>query len=331
MLYKGETIPRQRHVVTWTFVALAEAYKADRDVGLSEDEAKRVNRLLHWIPKGKSADEVDGSFLTEVVSKKRWPNGTSSASRHREVVGVAKAIRSFGASKGWCKHPSDYPKSPPYKGEIEWLDPDEFLRLQAAVPPDLASFMLFLVSTGPRAGEGVEVDRANFRYGWITIVQTKIGGEKRLVQLFPRAREVVLRQIAGGPREGRLFPTVDGTRLPDGTEQSKKVVNCYLRQAAERCRIRKAVTLKLFRSTWTSWHLCVFHDIILTQNVGVWKSMPVVLRHYAGLMPPEMAPDIAKIWGLDLSDLTRWRTPGKFAPVPLGGQRPAHGGGHRSS
>ena len=50
------------------------------------------------------------------------------------------------------------------------------------------------------------------------------------------------------------------------------------------------------RHTWASWLYAASKDLLLLKAEGGWATLTMVER-YAHLMPPELVPEIAKVWG----------------------------------
>ena len=63
-----------------------------------------------------------------------------------------------------------------------------------------------------------------------------------------------------------------------------------------------ALAAAMLRHTWATWFLGATRDPMRLKHEGDWGSLTLVER-YAHLMPAELAPVIAAVWGVAHPDL----------------------------
>jgi len=208
------------------------------------------------------------------------------------------------------------------EGRTNYLLPAEMRRLVMAAAPHLKPLLIFLVGTGARMGEALELQwrdvdlvgaRATF---WGTRINAEgqkrrgtKGGKRRVARLPP----VVVQALAALPhRDGTVFrwqtktPVRPGMAPPrvseyadkdrQGGGQIKTAWNGALRRAGLDVNDGyPRLTPHDLRHTWASWHYAVHKDLLLLKKEGGWSSVTLVER-YAHLLPAGQVVEIAAFW-----------------------------------
>lgn len=248
--------------------------------------AARVKRLLRAVG-DVSLGNIDAHELLAKGRTSLRP-GASPATVRRGVVVPLRAVLIYAHRRGWC----DMPYFAPVKeglGRTRYLLPGEAMRLIAAAAPHLQVLIEFLLGTGARMAEALELDwrdvdligaRAIF---W----QTKTG-VRRDAALPPST----IGALAGLPdRAGSVIRRPDGrpyaSRARQGGGQIKTAWGAALRRAG----LDPDLTPHDLRHTWASWHYAVNRDLLALKVEGAWSSVALVER-YAHLLPAGHEPAI---------------------------------------
>lgn len=134
--------------------------------------------------------------------------GRTPATILRNVVTPVTAILNHAARRGWCEAPKfERPKQP--RGRRRFATYEEAGRLVSAAAPHLRPLVVFLLYTGARMSEALELDWRDVGDGWVTFRDTK-NGEDRGVPLHP----VVVRFL-GERGPGRVFLNQRGKPYAD--------------------------------------------------------------------------------------------------------------------
>jgi integrase len=242
------------------------------------------------------------------------------ATRSRNVLVPLRAILEHAAVRRWCDRPAfDAPRQPP--GRVQFLRPAEAEALVAAAAAHLRPLLIFLLTTGARMSEALELDWRNvdLRGQQAELVKTKTG-RPRHVELVPRALAAL---EAMEHREGRVFRPVysvrdDGSRRRDGIgyRDNGRTSGGQIKTAwAGACRRAglpgawaawtdsKGGTWRRWlpelrphdlRHTWATWHYAAHRDLLRLQAAGGWTGLGLVTR-YAHLLPAAYETE-ARAW-----------------------------------
>lgn len=238
----------------------------------------------------------------------------------RQVITPLTSIMNHAARRGWCDAPKfERPELP--KGKTRWLTPTEALALEAAAAPHLKPLIRFLLCTGARLSEALELDWAtvSLQGARCTFVDTKNGKDRTAA--LPPAAIAGLGQLAH--RTGNVFlwpkrlptkkgeepriewhPYADNERNYGGQIKTAFTAACRRaglgwleeREGKDDPVFATDVTPHVCRHTWASYFYALTKDPFKLRNEGGWSTVAMVER-YAHLMPDEMIVDIALIWG----------------------------------
>jgi integrase len=229
-----------------------------------------------------------------------------NATKLRAVLTPLNAILEHAARRKWCDRPAfERPKQP--KSRIAFLRPDEARALIAAASPHIRPLLVFLICTGARMSEALELDWADvdLRAGRVLFARTKTGHERR-ADLPPAA----IAALATLPhRAGRVFipPAKKGRRAPAGYAdfdrssggQIKTAWHGAIRRAglqgewinyqsrADKSPKRRWVSHfhpHDLRHTWATWHYAIHRDMLRLRIEGGWRSVSQV-EIYAHALP----------------------------------------------
>ena len=229
------------------------------------------------------------------------------STRRRTVFTPLIAIMNHGAKRGWCDKPAfDLPRAP--KGRTLWLAPSEATVLLAEAAPHLRPLLHFILCTGARLSEALELQWPDVDLGEARVIfrNTK-SGRDRIARLPPRA-VIVLSNLPG--RADQVFRRDDGLPYADRNREEGGQIKTGFAAACRRAglgvwekrrghdtpRFRPAITPHTLRHTWATWLYAAGKDPILLRDEGGWSSIAMIER-YAHLMPSDTVAEIATIWG----------------------------------
>ena len=265
----------------------------------------------------KPLAEIDQATADEAV-KAIVGIDAAPATKIRGVYTPLCAILNFAAARKWCDAPKFDKPSPP-KGKTRWLTPAEATALIAAASPHLKPLLLFILCTGARLAEALDLQWADVDLPAArAIFRDTKSGTDRIASLTPAAL-VALANIEtdeDGKRTGHVFrrddgePYVDKGRLEGG--QIKTAFRGACRRAGlvrwERGKVEMAdgaytavrcvptVTPHDLRHSFATWFYAITKDLLLLKGEGGWATLRMVER-YAHLMPSHLVTEIRTIWG----------------------------------
>ncbi|MBV1833040.1 tyrosine-type recombinase/integrase [Novacetimonas pomaceti] len=309
-----ETVYGKRAVIT--FAEAVTAYLDDRP--RSQATQRYLLRLMPYFGKMRLSD-IDGTCLRGAYqSILRDGESASPATKKRAVRTPLQAILEFGAIQKWCDRPA-FPTISVQKKPRRFLRPEEANRLVEAAAPHLQPLLVFLLATGCRVSEALDLEwsRVDLR-GRRAVVWQKQARERH-VDLPPVAYE----WLSSIPyRDGHVFrPLVKtrygmglGDRYHDAGRQYGGQIKSGWSGACHRAGLpghmrewvpRGQKTARRFfvpehtphclRHTWATWHYCVHKDLLKLQADGDWSEIKTVTG-YAKLMPDTYRDEIIRWW-----------------------------------
>jgi integrase len=260
-----------------TFAEAVKSYVgADRRSVSTLAGLHRILRALGDVPlRGVDQDAV------ERVSRAVLAPGASPATVRRWVIVPLRAVLNHAADLGWCDAPRfKSPRQP--EGRTRFLIPDEVDRLIAASAPHIRPLVVFLVGTGARMSEALELEwrDVDLAGGRAIFWRTKNG--TRRVVLLPQRIVMHLAGLQSGP-EGRVFNAASGQPYADTERQYGGQIKTAWRGALRRAGLDPELTPHDLRHTWATWHYAVHKDMLRLRQEGGWSSVTLVER-YAHLM-----------------------------------------------
>lgn len=238
--------------------------------------------------------------------------GASSATKLRNVLTPLRAIMEHAARRKWCDRPAfEVPTQP--KSRVAWLTPREATALVQAAAPHLRPLLVFLICTGARLSEALELDwrHVDLYAHRVRLVRTKTDRE-RYVDLTPAVRAAL---AALEHREGRVFRPAYAVRkkrgergqqwrLGEAYRDSDRTGGGQIKRAwAGACSRADITGLRPhdLRHTAATWHYAIHRDLLRLQQWGGWSSVSQVQR-YAHLLPDAYAAEAAAWWGVPATE-----------------------------
>jgi integrase len=271
--------------------------------------------------------EINQTTLDEAYIELLRPDA-APATKLRQVLTPLRAVLEHAARRGWCKRPTfEVPRQRQHR--TAFLTPDQATALVHAAAPHIRPLIVFLIGTGARMSEALELDwrDVDLEGSRVTFGRTK-SGRVRLVDLVPTVRAA----LAAVPhREGRVFRPVypvrkrrhqvgqqwrqgesyrDSDRNGGGQIKTAWAVACqraklpgewreWVAKKTGRKHRRFAPALRPhdLRHTAASWHYAVHRDLIRLQAFGGWANVSQV-QIYTHLLPLAYAQQAAKWLGV---------------------------------
>lgn len=305
----------ERAVVT--FARAVESYlEAKEHSQTTKAHVKRLLLHLGTTPLAKINQEtVDRAYAKILTAGTR----ASPATKLRAVLTPLRAVMQHAAVRQWCERPAFRSPDVP-KVKMAFLRPQEATALVAAAAEHLRPLLTFLIGTGARMSEALELEwkDVDLRGARATVWQKQ--GTEREIDLSP-AVVVALARLPH--RQGRLFRPVRARR-PKGQKRGKTIGEAYMDtgrtgggqiKTAWATACRKAglagawrvwipkgktkekrvwvpeLTPHCLRHTWATWHYCRNKDLLALREDGGWSTITMVTR-YAKKMPEVYRPEI---------------------------------------
>lgn len=301
-----ETIYGARAVVS--FAAAAESYLTTEQ---RRPGTRTLVRGLTLYFKATPLMAIDQIALDKAYPAILSPDA-SLATRLRNVLTPLRAILEHAARRGWCDRPAfEVPTQP--KGRTMWLTPRQATALVQAAAPHLRPLLVFLICTGARMSEALELDwrHVDLYAHRVRLVRTKTGIERH-VDLVPAA---VAALASFEHRDGRVFRPAYPVRKKRGERgQQWRLGEAYRdtdrtgggqiksawRGACARASISELRPHDL-RHTAATWHYAIHRDLLRLQHWGGWSSVALVQR-YAHLLPEAYVSEAAAWWGVSVAE-----------------------------
>ncbi len=259
-----------------TFIEAAVSYMENGG------ERRHIGRLIEHFGTTLLA-QIDQSAI-DGAARMLQPDG-GPATRIRQVYTPTAAVLHHAARRKWCDWVRiERPKESAPR--IRWLEPEEAARLIECASERLRPLVIFLLYTGSRLSEAIEMswDRVNLEEGMAYVPKTKNGK----AQSF-RLPEQVVDALINMPRYNNGFFGYAG----------RKSVGRPWKKMCERAGIED-FTPHDCRHTWASW---MMRDPEMSElgliSTGRWTNIRSVAR-YAHITPSAAAraadrlPDVTK-------------------------------------
>lgn len=304
----------QRAVVT--FAAAVESYlRAERR---ARGQVALVQKLLRLFG-GRRVSDIGQADLDRAYSVLLRP-GASPATKLRNVLTPLRAILEHAARRGWRDRPAfEVPKQP--RPRVAFLLPAQATALVEAAAPHLRPLLVFLIGTGARMSEALELDWSDVDLAAASVrfLRTKTDAP-RVVDLPPAVRAA----LAALPhRDGRVFRPVYARRRLRGEAGPQWTVGNAYRDAgrtgggqikrawASACRRAglpgewrgdgrrwvPALHPHDLRHTAATWRYAIAPDLIRLREFGGWARTDQ-LEIYTHLLPPHYAAEVRAWLGL---------------------------------
>lgn len=295
----------------------AEAYRAKREAGLwdrrffgeratvalgeaaakyleecqpGQGDRRLLARIIAHFGETKLLREIDQAAADSMLASVLRP-GVGPATKRR-TLSPLEAVLNHSARRGWCERPAFVKPALP-DGKTRWLTPAETHALLGAAAKHLRPLLHFIVCTGARLSEAIELewDHVDLAAGVAVFMKTK-NGNKRVAALT----SACIVTLANLPhREGAVFRRDDGKPYADKGRLEGGQIKTAWRGACKRAGVAAATPHDL-RHTWATWFYALSKDLMLLRDEGDWATVAQVER-YAHLMAARLVPEIAGVWG----------------------------------
>ncbi len=267
-----------------------------------------VTRLLHHFGPLTQLKDINQVAVDKAYRAILTADATG-ATRLRAVLTPLRAIMEHAAIRGWCERPAfEAPRVA--KPVTTFLLPAQATALVQAAAPHLRPLLVFLIGTGCRLSEALDLEwsRVDLR-GSRAVVWQKQGNERQ-VDLPP----VVLTALATiSHRDGHVFRPAPRAGHPVplryadlGREAGGQIATGWAgacRRAGLPGRMVETAKRPYFqpdnsphdcRHTFASWHYAIHKDPLRLMVCGGWSGLSQVQR-YAHLMSPAYIEE-ARAW-----------------------------------
>lgn len=224
----------------------------------------------------------------------------SPATIRRGIIVPLRAVMRHAHRLGWCDAPLfEVPRQP--GGRTRYLLPDEAARLLDAAAPHIRVLLTFLLGTGARMSEALELDWRDVDLTGARAIfwRTKSGG--RRIAALPPIVVAALANLSG--RHGPVFLTGRGQPYVSRGRQEGGQIKTAWKATLRRAGIDAELTPHDLRHTWASWHYAMHRDLLALKGEGGWSSVALVER-YAHLLPAGHAAAIRRWHANGTDDLT---------------------------
>jgi integrase len=252
----------------------------------SDSTKARYNRVLRALG-DVSLSEIGQDTVTELRWKLMRP-GCSPGTITREIINPLRAVTRLAVERGWCE-PVKFTVPKERSGRTLYLLPAEAERLISHAAPHLNPLVTFLICTGARSSEALELEWRDIDLvgGRVILWRTK-GGQRRNAVLPGRA---VVTLSTLNHRSGLVFRTASGEPYADHRRRSGGQFKTAFRGAVKRGGLDPAITAHVCRHTWASWHYALHRDPLRLKQEGGWSDLKLVER-YAHLLPVGLEAEI---------------------------------------
>lgn len=312
-----ESVYGKRAVVTFASAVAGYEKAAPR----SKTTLLHLSRLLKHFGDRKvsSINQTDLDAAYEAILTKG--SAASSATKIRAVLTPLRAVLEYAAVRGWCDKPAfERPKVEQVR--MLFLRPDEAIRLVNEAAPHIRPLLVFLIGTGARMSEALELEWKDLDLDAARCVVWQKQGNERHIDLPP----VVVLTLSGIPwRTGRVFRPAhkrrdkqgitrwaigehyhDTERTGGGQIKSAWMAACKRagfpghertwqpkNERWPRTQFVPDLTPHCLRHTFATWHYCLHKDLIGLKEEGGWQTITMVAR-YAKKMPEHYRPAIER-------------------------------------
>lgn len=307
-----EAIYGKRAVVSFQRAALS--YLEDGDKERSERTKDFVATLVEHFGNtalAKIDQEAADKAVLAIAGYEAAP-----ATKNRSVLAPLIAILRHAAKRKWCDLPQITRKKEP-KAVTVWLTPAQAIRLIEAASPHLRPLLVFLLCTGARLSEALDLQWADVDLpGALVVLRDTKNGTDRKARLTPH----VIAAVANMPhREGHVFRRDDGEPYTDLNRESGGQIKTAFTGACKRSGLadkiigkdgkpkrfgkRKVVRWAArisphdLRHTWASYFYCLTKDQLLLKDEGGWRATAMTERYTHLINDPGVAEQIHEVWG----------------------------------
>jgi integrase len=318
---------------TLPFARSAASYLKAENPGPTQCRA--VERLVKVLGARPTRDigQVDADRARDALLKA----DAAPATVCRHVVAPLTSILRHASRRGLCEWPRlEWPTVE--RSAFNFMMPEQAEALIAAAAPHVAPIITFLLTTGVRVGEAIDLDwkDVDLRGARVLLWEgaTK-SGRRRVIHLNPRA----IAALAALPlRQGAVFRRDDGEPYTQ-TDSVRSPIRSAWNSACRRAALPGTLTPRTgqgpfftpeltphdCRHTYATWHYAIHKDLLLLRNDIGWRTTAMAER-YAHVMPAGHQSAICRFWGIADTPLPQQDDAfGKVSAMPfVFGRRAGH-------
>ena len=262
-----EIIERRGAAPGWTFLDAAESH-----VEFGGD-GRFLGKLAEHFDK-MPIEEI-GQEETDAAARHLYP-GRTAATIRRQVYVPVKAVLNHAAKRKRCEPPMiDSPKV--RQKETRWAEPDYVMALLPHCKPKLRRLVIFLVYTGRRITEVVNLDWEDIHLQRCSAMLYRTKNDEAFSVNLPPPVIAMLSETPEHARKGSVFGY-----------KSKSSVYGPLQNACKAAGLEYLTPHQLGRHTFATWLLNNGNDIKTVQMAGGWKSLAAASR-YLHVTPSQAA------------------------------------------
>jgi integrase len=246
----------------------------------SDSEKRRLSRIRDAMggdtPLSRAAQQETANRVREKILRPDAKPGTVQ----REVVTPIRSVVRHAAAQGWCDPPRLI-SQPATLGRTLYMLPDEAERLLASAATHLQPLLVFLIGTGARMTEALELEWRDVDLAGRRAIFWRTKNERRRNVFLPPRVVVALANL--GHRDGRVFVHHGGGYTGRDRGYGGQIKTAW-GSALRRSGLDLELTPHDCRHTWATWHYAIHKDLLQLKQDGLWSSVALVER-YAHLMP----------------------------------------------
>ena len=242
---------------------------------------------------GRKLSDIGQREVDDLAAKR----DVKPSTRVREIYTPLLAVLNFGAETGLCDRPN-IRKPKVGQGRTEYLRPAEAEAWITALPPHLSRLVIFLLSTGCRITEALELEWKDVSPEGqrVTLWETK-AGYARSFGLGRRARQALPERPESG--KGVIFRNSRGEPW-----HGYDAINLMLRRQLSRNPGELTPAhCHLFRHTWATWAYACTRDLTFVMQQGGWRSLAMLGRYTHAASPDLATAVISQGWEFDGREL----------------------------
>ena len=269
-------------------------------------------------------NRIDQTMVNKII-RTRFA-GRKTGTIVRNLLTPLTAVLRHAAEQGWCDTPKPFSRPKFNDKRNRWADYDEADRLLQHAAPHLRQLILFLLHTGCRMAEAIDLNWEDiyFEERWLVFRKTKYNAEPRGAPLHRQLVEVLrqLYEAHGNPQtDTPVFLTDRGLPYTDREREEGGQIKTGWQGACRRAGIANLRPHDL-RHTFGTWGLMLRVDERIQKEIMGHARTDMGSR-YAHVPNPEAIAEIdrspfrwfeqeaAKQWRSKLQPRTKRRTRGK--------------------
>jgi integrase len=236
-------------------------------------------------------NRIDQAKVNEVIAKRY--RGKKPGTIVRNFLTPLTAVLHHAANQGWCDTPKPFTRPKFNDKRNRWASYEEADRLLQHAAPHVRPLILFLIQTGCRMAEAIDLkwEDINFEARWLVFCKTKWNEEPRGVPIHQQLA-TVLQQLPnyGASPDSPVFLTDRGEPYTDREREEGGQIKTAWRGA---CRRAGIVNLRLhdLRHTFATWGLMLRVDARIQKEIQGHARTDMGSR-YAHVPNPEAIAEI---------------------------------------